>query len=243
MKTVWITRRLAEKSPFREALTHAPLAIVDIPLLAFEAVPFDAVPKADWLFFYSSNGVRFFLESEAGKQAHPYYKLACMGGGTAAALREQGLEPYFVGSGAPQEVAAQFFDVLQNEQVVFIHARQSRHSVQNWLQENTPRHPYRRGNATSPPEPETETSQNLVVYDNAVFTPLETPLAAPAILVVTSPLSWQGYQQTGLSMPEHILVMGNTTAQALQKDGVTDFFMPDESTEAALAKKVLELFT
>lgn len=69
--TVFISRPLTATSAFRRLLTAQGWPVTGRSLVTLTALPFAAVPEADWIFFSSQNAVRFFSNSWK-KKGYPW---------------------------------------------------------------------------------------------------------------------------------------------------------------------------
>lgn len=218
-RTIFVSRTLTAESPLYQQLTAAGHRVTGRSLLRFDPVPFVPPPATDWIFFYSSRAVRFFL---AGRpESSPVLsRLATIGPGTAATLRELLREPDFIGSGKPVAVAAAFAERVGRGSVLFPRARRSRRSVQARL-------------------PAHISVVDLVVYDNAVAPDQAVPATDVAIL--TSPLNAEAYL-AALPAPAGLLVaIGPSTAGLLREKGYPCLTadQPDENTLAQLILRTL----
>jgi uroporphyrinogen-III synthase len=183
-------------------------------LLAFTPVPFELPPPTDWIFFYSSRAVTFFLAGYPG-QPPAEVRLATIGPGTAATLAEHWRPADFVGSGHPLAVAEAFAARLAaGTTVLFPRARRSRQSVQTRL-------------------PARIKSVDLIVYDNAIATQLTVPVTDVAVL--TSPLNAEAYLAAVSRPAERLVAIGSSTARWLASQGRAchTAAAPDEATLAA----------
>ena len=196
--------------------------IVDgMSLVELNAVDF-SLPKAipDWIFFYSKNGVRFLLE----KIDLAYFsniKIAAIGEGTAKFLTTCQLTPDFIGNGNPGETARAFSRLATGKKVLFPRANNSRQSVQYLLNDSI-------------------TVLDLIVYENTVKTDFSIPYRD--CLVFTSPLNASAYfDKYPIQKSVFIFSIGQTTAKKLQELGVSDFFIANNPSEAALAQAVIDI--
>lgn len=215
---VFISREVGTDSTFRQQLEALGWEVRGQSLLTLCAVDFRPPPPTDWLFFYSGNGVRFFL-AKTPAMRH-YKRLAVIGPSTAKVLEDAGHTPDFVGTGDPVTTATAFLPLATGQTVVFVGAAQSRQSVQTLL-----------GDAVH--------SQHWTVYDNQ---PLEEFPAQDAAhtLVFTSPLSASSYLSRYAIGPEqNVVAIGESTASALRKAGVSRVKVSDVPTEEGLARAVL----
>ncbi len=201
------------------------MEIIGQSLIHFSSTPFTDVPKADWVFFYSKNGVKFFIEQV---QDSPQFleqiravNWAVMGKGTANQLIKYGYQPNFIGSGHPSTTALQFGPLAAAQKVLFIQAKTSKKSVQQLLQGAL-------------------TVCDLVVYNNEIKADFHIPFCE--YLVFTSPLNAEAYyQKYAINQSQKVIAIGNTTAKALVKLGIQKIAIADKPTEKQMAKKVIEL--
>jgi len=127
MTSIFITRDIDEavwKSALPTSVTVHGQSLLHIEPLAFD------MPAADWVFFYSKNGVRHFFDRYAG-QLQPY-RWAAMGPATAAKLAEYVIEVDLIGDGTPAGTAAALdLAVSSADRICYVQAEQSRTSVQS----------------------------------------------------------------------------------------------------------------
>ncbi len=221
MQGVFISRDLDPDSPFRQILSSEAYRIYDQSLVTFSAVGFTSPPPADWVFFYSSRSVEFFLHglTRLGLQPDRYAHYAALGQGTAKRLLELGIVPDFTGSGAPEATAAAFLEKAKGQIVLFPRAEQSRQSIQRLLSGRL-------------------SMLDLVVYHNEKMEKFTLP--DTDYVVLTSPLNAQAYAAgKGFSKHQRIVAIGNTTAKALDQLGVRDYRIAARASEADLAETVL----
>jgi hydroxymethylbilane synthase len=218
-RTAFITRDLQPGGLFRQQLEKAGWKASGQSLIHFKAAPFERVPAADWIFFYSKRAVAYFFE-QLPVPLQQSVKLAAVGPGTAQQLRQQGVAPAFTGSGIPEEAARAFARKAKGQRVLFPQARHSRQSVQKALGQRIQ-------------------AQTLVVYENE---PLQdVPLSRAQVLVFTSPLNVEAYfRQHQLLAGQQAVAIGQPTAEALRFSGIAPEIAaaPDEE---ALAQAVLKL--
>ena len=217
--SVFVSRDLSPDSPLYGQLTAAGYPVVGRSLLHFEPVSFTEPPPTDWIFFYSSRSVSYFL---AGLSAPPGagIRLATIGSGTAATLRERLRAADFIGSGRPPEVARAFAQrLVTGQSVLFPRARRSRRSVQDRL----------------PPDIKVV---DLIVYDNGIAT--ERPVPATQIAVLTSPLNAEAYLAAVRRPAPQLVAIGASTQRFLLAQGL-DCATPAAPDEEALAELILSL--
>lgn len=219
-RTVFISRPQPSDSPFRSILEAAGWQVIGLSLIQFRRLSIPSPPPTDWIFFYSKKGVKFFLESVetaymAGK------KLACLGPGTAAALKAKGCTVDFTGTGEPSTVAEAFLKVAVGKKVLFPHARQSRQSVQSLLGEHI-------------------SAISLAVYDNEARQHFTLPYCQ--VLVFTSPMNVAAYfKKYPIQKGQQCVAIGGATAEALIQQGLQKPIIARQPSEEAMAEAVLQL--
>ena len=210
MKRVFISRSLKESSPIRETLGDNPF--LDQSLIQFAKLDFE-VPEADWIFFYSRNGVRYFFQDN---NYHLYpFLWACMNEGTADELSHYVTDISFIGSGASSEVAQSFKQVLQTNQVTcFIRAQNSVDSVLKQM--NAAGH------------------FSIPVYNNEPIS--DVPKQAFDILIFTSPMNAEVWFQVNPYHDERIIAIGNTTADHIRNMlSISNVMIAKQPSEEAIA--------
>lgn len=170
-----------------------------------------SLPDCDWVFFYSSNGVRHFFK-QAPAQFIPY-KWACLGKGTAATLGEYVLDIDYVGNGVPSDVSDELVSVIQaDESICFLRAENSQDSVFTLL--------------------EHKKKYSLPVYSNNTLVP--DSCGPYDVLVFTSPMNAEAYLKACKVSDEKIIAIGQTTARYLRAHYDGDILVPVHPTEAAI---------
>ena len=114
---VFITRNLAPDSLLKSRLEASQISLTGISLIAFQPCFFPPLPLVDWLFFYSKNGVNYFLETALSNQSFDKkdVKWAAMGQGTANTLASYQIKAEFIGNGTPREIAQAFGKVANGQ--------------------------------------------------------------------------------------------------------------------------------
>ena len=211
-KKVFISRNLKENSFFLRSMRELGHDLFHQSLLKISGISFNEVPEADWVFFSSQNGVRYFKE---GCPLLPEnVKTAVIGAGTQEAFRKYyGILPDFTGEGGNMTAIGEVFlkTVKRNESVLFAGASNSLRSVQKVL------------------EGHRETIE-LPVYVNKPDTDFELPECD--ILVFTSPMNAKAYlNKYAINKNQKLVAIGNSTGSALSAAGFPDFatpYSPDE---------------
>lgn len=104
---VWISADEARFPFVRRTLSSQGFDVLGSSLTRVKITPQPLQAVApDWVFLNSPGAVTAFIPHLP--PAWGNVRVACMGGGTAAALRKEGMKPHFEGTGSPQEVAEVF---------------------------------------------------------------------------------------------------------------------------------------
>lgn len=213
MRKVFISRNLKPSSPIRDVIANNQL--VAKSLIQFSALDFDT-PQADWIFFYSRNGVKYFFEN--GNYALYPYLWACLSEGTADELSHYVTDVSFVGNGSPEEVAQAYEHVINPEQVTcFVRAENSLDSIKKRIDQ----------------------AQNFSIpaYRNTQID--EIPNEEFDILIFTSPMNVDAWFAKREYQDEKVISIGETTADHLKtKYGITDIIVAAISSESSIAESL-----
>lgn len=214
-KTVFISRELKSHSPIREVL--ADHTIIGRSLIEFSPLEFEA-PQADWIFFYSRKGVKFFFEG--GNYALFPYQWACLSAGTEDELSHYVNDISFVGNGSPDDVAEAFGKTTnENEVTCFVRAENSLDSVHKKL--NKPQ------------------DFSIPVYQNTIAQNI--PTDAFDVLIFTSPLNVDAWTNRRKIENETVVSIGKTTARHLHTLGIKDVIIANEPSEQSIAATLQQL--
>lgn len=222
MNTIFISRGLSSSSFFKKKLEAKGFIINGKSLLKFSALPFSSIPKSDWIFFYSKNGVKFFFEGliASGKSIPENVQWGTIGKGTAKALKNKIPIVDFIGDGNTLKTAADFLKVAKNKTITFPQAKHSRKTIQSLLGKNI-------------------ISKDLIVYKNEAKKQVNIPDCK--ILVFTSPMNVKAYfKKKELFEDQKVFALGRTTAKTLVSIGIEDFNIAEEPSEESLVKSILE---
>lgn len=198
MKKIFISRKLSSDSSFFK-LDNC--HIVDQSLLEFHPVDFE-LPECEWLFFYSQNGVNFFLE----KQNIPSdLKIGTIGKKTAKILSNAGYNVDFIGSGDPESTAQNYKAV--KGKTCYIRAKNSANSIKNLIA-----HPQ---------------DIDLIVYNNQCSE--QIPKDDFGILIFTSTRNAQAFFNRRIYQNETVIAIGKPTQSFLSSIGIPSI-IPQEPT-------------
>ena len=212
MKNIFISRSLKPTSPIRIAADKHQITAQS--LIEFSALEFEE-PKADWIFFYSRNGVKFFFKN-GNYELYPYL-WACMSKGTADELSHYVTDISFVGDGNPEEVAHSFKASVENSHVTcFVRAENSIDSVHKIL--NKPK------------------DFSIPVYRNIPNN--NVPDEDYDILIFTSPMNVDVWFQSRNYNQEKVISIGQTTANQLKMYDIEDVIIAESPSEESIAKSL-----
>jgi len=225
---IFISRDLKPTSPFKKELVALDMEIIGQSLIEFYPTPFNTIPVVDWIFFYSKNGVKFFLETFTADNflrvmaaKNRPIQWAVMGKGTAATLEKHQIQPDFIGTGHPKATAKAFGEIAHQQKVLFPRAEISKQSVQNLLIGQIE-------------------IFDLIVYANKLKPTFFIPYCD--ILVFTSPLNVVAYfQKHPIQSKQKVVAIGKTTANALEKKGLQNIIVASQPSEKGLAATVTEI--
>ncbi len=214
--SVFISREVNQDSYLRNVLQGNGYILEGRSLIETVPVPYSRVPDTGWVFFSSKHAVKYFFSQEPvlGTQ-----KFACVGKSTSEMLRRYNKRADFIGSSTDTKmIGKQFAAKVGSERVLFPQAKGSLRSVQQQF--------------VKPDQ-----VIDLVVYETLKKNSGEAPKAD--ILVFTSPSNveawFEGYRINKL---QHVIAMGDATANALRQHGVVMISKTDSFDEAGLARAV-----
>jgi len=215
---VFITRELKEESTFKKALENRGHRVEGESLITFKKIPFEKIPKSDWIFFSSRKAVRFFF-NQVKKKPTDSVKFACLGKGTASEYKKHMKRDLdFVGAGNRiNEIAEAFFEKASKSKVLFPIAQNSLRSIQKSL------------------EGKKIETIDLPVYKSSIKARCSDPSAD--VLVFTSPLNAKSYyERVPQDNDQRIVAIGKSTAMQLEVLGLKKVrvaFTPDEMSLAS----------
>lgn len=197
-KSVYITSDITSSDYFYRVLTANCQIVNSGSFMVFSAVDF-VFDQADWLFFSSKNGVKFFFDQV--KELPTTTKIAAINQGTAQEILNLNYPVYFTGTGSSITHIAEQFDSLASGKIVFPQAENSLQSIQKLLKNNTQ-------------------SETLIVYKNQPKAKIEQ--RNEDVLVFTSPFNAQTYfEQHILQEKQTVVSIGNSTTKKLNELGIS----------------------
>ncbi len=197
-KTVYITSAISEDDYLFRVLEANNQQVSYGSFISFSKTDF-TFNQADWLFFSSKNGVKFFFDQV--KELPATTKIAAINQGTAQEILNLNYPVHFTGTGSSITHIAEQFDSLAYGRIVFPQAENSLQSIQKLLKNNSQ-------------------SETLIVYKNQPKAKIEQ--RNEDILVFTSPLNAQTYfEQRSLQVNQAVVSIGNSTTKKLNELGIS----------------------
>lgn len=219
-KSVFISSELKENDYLKRVLEAHQYPVDNRSFIEFTPIGFDFPTDADWIFFSSKNGVKFFFE-KVNSDKLKNIKLAAINQGTAQVVFELGYAVDFIGSGSDLSQIAKDFDEIAYGKIIFPQAKRSMQSIQKNLTKNTD-------------------IETLVIYENQPVGITEA--RDEAILVFTSPMSAQAYFSHFEKKADQIVIsIGNTTSKRLAELNVDGIITAFEPTPWAIIDEIFAL--
>jgi uroporphyrinogen-III synthase len=218
--SVFITREKDENSYFFRYLESKGFTVYGESLITFSPVDAGSLPDAEWLFFTSRNGVRFFFDQH--EDAKDNTRIAVFGKGMGEELRSYGKIPDFTGSsGDPEGVAREFLSLHSAHKVVFPRASNSQRNIQKVLERE-------KGMEVT----------DYIIYQNSIRKNVLIPDAN--ILVFTSSLNFDSYvKNKGLPRNQTLIAIGESTAGTMRTAGIRDPAIAYQPIESCLVDEVI----
>lgn len=183
------------------------------PLIAFEPVAFELPDSFDVVFFSSPRSVYYFFSQ---KEISSSFVSACIGKGTAAALKEFNVLPEFIGekSGDPEKVATDFVQWLGDRVVLFPVSSRSNATISKHV---------------------LEIQKKSIVCYSTLFVPVL--LEPQTIYVFTSPSNVESFLMcNSFPIGSRIISWGKSTDKKIVETNNHSYFILEESSEESLVK-------
>lgn len=193
MSKIFVSRYLEHDSVLLDHFNKNQWSTTHMSLIEFSSIAFEK-PWADWLFFYSKKGVKYYFDQIPVQRVRSH-KFACFGPGTASYLLDNyGFMPDFIGTGEKQSTADLFKDTIDDETVCFIAGQNSLRSIQEiW------------GDGVE--------SSEVCVYNNRPR--LSVDLGHYDVAIVTSPMNYESFVTNG-GTTNCLISIGKTTSMAIK---------------------------
>lgn len=218
--SVLITRDLTEDSFFKNVLEQNGYKVHGISFIETKKVAITDVPTSDWVFFASSNAVKFFFEQSP--QLKPKTKFGVIGKSTEETLKHYDKNAAFVGSITDTKVVGKkFAKAVGSESVLFPQAKGGLRTVQQQFED-------------------AGKLSDLVVYET-VKKENET-LPGAEVVVFTSPSNVASFFEKWKIAPnQKVIAIGKSTEKKLAEFGVDTCILPVTFDETGLAEAVFGL--
>jgi len=222
-KKIFITRQLEIKSPLLEFALTSGHEVVGQSLIQITRVTFEDFPITPWVFFYSKNGVKHFVEQLESNQTQKLKncKIGVIGSKTESIVMkylEQSCD--FVGN-ADQSNIEEFLIKLGSDKCLFPRASYSKKTIEKVL-----------------PEDQVE---SLVVYDN-ILDDFAIVDGEAAVLIFTSSMNVDAYLlHMSIDPKQTVVSIGHTTHDHLEALGYKNqkAHNPSEEGIVSLLKDIL----
>lgn len=218
-KSLFISRKLTEDSPFFALMQKDDLKIIDQSLIQITQIRYSYTPKTNWIFFTSKNAIDYFFAQNPDLPEQVKYGV--ISNASAKHLLTYNIAADFVGEGVNLiNISKGFKDVLKNQSVLFPQAIDSHQTIQRQLAFSN-------------------TCYNLYVYKTNIRNDIELPYCD--ILIFTSPSNVIAYYNNYKFDPRQTLIaMGTTTKYKLKEYNVSNVLTPDSFEEHGLLKLLSE---
>lgn len=186
-------------------------------MIEFSIGQVQSTPTTDWIFFSSKNAVKYFFE--LGYTINNR-KLACIGKGTAKALRAFTDNIDFIGKNVDINLTSkQFIKIIKNKTCLFPISNISNKTIQNeFINPNQ--------------------TFDVVVYNTKEKKNIDIPDAD--VLIFTSPSNVRSYYSKMTSSNSHkIIAIGPSTGRQLEQHGITNFYLPNTTGEIGLIDSIV----
>ena len=211
MAVILITRELKPNDWLSTQFENSTHKLIGISFVEIFSASFNEFPQTEWIFFYSRNGVKHFIDQLPDPKELNNSKIAAIGQGTSEELRKRGLNADYIGAAQPREVAFDFLNQHKPKSVLFPRALHSRNSIRELIEKECD-------------------CYDIVVYSNT-SRPKKIEFQ-PEILVFTSPMNVEAYMKDNrISGLQHVISIGPSTSEKLKELGIEkieELKTPDE---------------
>ncbi len=218
--SVFITSDLHENDYIIRALKIHNYSVSYESFITFSKIDFEYPTDADWLFFSSKNGVKYFFDLNI-KNLKSNLKIAAINQGTAQAIYELGLSVDFIGKGNDLKKIADDFDAVAEGNIVFPQAQKSMQSIQRNLVNN-------------------KNIESLIVYHNQPKQDIKKRIEN--LLIFTSPMSVEAYfSKYKLDDFQQIISIGKTTSKKLIEFSIENTKTAFEPTNWSIIDEIYQI--
>ena len=210
MARIFISRDISPRPDWVMQIEREGHQVTGISCIQTTPISVPYIPKCDWIFFSSSEGVRHLLSQHDPSGV----KIGVMGTGTAQTLLHYQLNANFIGSSSdPEMVANEFQKILQpQEKILFPQSVQTRNSIAPLLKDCT--------------------IERLQTYSTSSVSihPIDSDL-----YIFSSPSNVQSYfEQYTIPTQQPCIAFGPVTAQALAQHKIENIQVLQNVTNQTL---------
>jgi hydroxymethylbilane synthase len=218
-KSIFISRKLTNDSPFISLLQIRDCTIIDESLIQITQIRYSYTPQTNWIFFTSKNAIDYFFAQKPNLPEHVKYGV--ISNASEKHLLTYGINSDYIGKGVNLlNIAKEFREVLKNESVLFPQAIDSYQTIQKQLAFSN-------------------TCYNLYVYKTSIRSDFDLPYSD--ILIFTSPSNVISYYtKYKYDSKQLIIAIGSTTKLKLSEYNITDVLIPDSFDEKGLIELLVK---
>ncbi|MBC8172584.1 MAG: uroporphyrinogen-III synthase, partial [Chitinophagales bacterium] len=200
-QTVFITRDIDEQAGYYKLLTAAGYTVSGKSLIYIAPIAIHNIPQADWIFFTSRNGVKYFFEQI--KKLPEHIRIAAIGTETAIAVKNYGYLPHFIGNA---DTTDKFSFIARDQTVLFPQALYARESLTQSIEQYAE-------------------VIKMPVYENTALKNISLPQYD--YVVFTSPMNADAYlSANNIKETQRIIAIGTTTKNHLMQKGFEKIYVP-----------------
>jgi uroporphyrinogen-III synthase len=218
LKKLLISRTISEE--VKRQLYDLGIEVYDISLLNIEPLKFGPIPHSDWIFFYSKNGIKYFINQldEVMFNSIKYRKIGVMGDGSNSVLEKTfGKRAEFISSNNIEEEVKRFWDTVEIDHVLFIKSKNSRSSFE--IVEKR------------------DQSSSLITYQNTINKEIVIPNTN--YVALTSPLSAEAYMNQIDFKNKIVFALGRSTQKYIkERDNKVEIILSKENSELSLLASI-----
>lgn len=213
IKHLFISRSLEHDSPIRKWCLTENIKLADTSMISIQFLNFE-LPKSDYYFFSSRNGVRAFF-NQIDKHQISNISFGVLGGATLNELRNYGCHADFVGKGNDtNQIGKDFAQFLGTQSVTYCTNNLTIETVSKFVPK--------------------EQKNNVLVYETLLQP--NSLIEKPDTLIFTSPSNFHAFiQENELLNTDVVIAMGKSTKKViLEHQPTIKVLIPDQFTEESI---------
>ena len=211
-KTIFLSSSLPEDTDTHSLLDSYGFQIIAFSLIELVPIKQPPPPPMDWVFFYSKNALKFFIEL-FGVEKLGAYKIGLLGPSALPLLKNIELQAHYVGNGAPQSSVKAFTHILGESKVLIPTATHSMRRLPLELKK---------------PDQYTE----IDLYQNQIKSKVLIPEAD--VYLFTSPLNVESYLFNGGKITQPAIAIGPSTLKALEENNFNQSILCEKPSKDQL---------